>query len=300
MVALALLACGTPRSKFRHTGEPPAPRPLAWDGDSVDRGELRLEGALSHDDHQQNLAPELHDTALRVPTTTLDAVATLGLTRGLELGLRGSYASYDMAETTAVGTMPIPGEPAVWGLGPEARGVLDLSDRISLGFGGNALFYRAPVARWALSPECSTSPDGCVDGYRLAARDTEGFLLWSGAIVPSFHLDPERTLGHVFVSYSMHPTFQNDGFTDEVSESTGSTLETDGLQSYFGIGYGVRWQALVASGAFFTPIGRDDDIRQGPGFFVTLGGALRVFGDDAKPSSEGRRARAAKALRVAR
>ncbi len=275
-----MLACGTPRSKFRHTGEPPAPRPLAWDGDTVDRGELRLEGSVSHDDHQQNLTPELHDTALRVPTTTFDAVIALGLTRGLELGVRGSYAGYDMAETTARGTMPIPGEPGVWGFGPEARGVIDVSERFSIGFGGNALFYRAPVARWVLSPDCTTAPEGCVSGYRLSARDTEGFLLGSGAVYPSFHVDEQRRYGHVFAGWSVHPSFANDGFTDAVTDSTGSTLETDGYQSYLGVGYGVRWEALMASGMFFAPVTRDEDIRQGPGFFVTLGGAVRVFDSD--------------------
>jgi hypothetical protein len=291
-VLCAALAGGcAPPSEYRHTAYVPAARPLPWDGRTGAEGSLRLEGAASATFVRQNLTPKLGDTALNVPELTLDGLGAIAVTGGLELGVRGSYADYAWRRESARGTMPIPSRPAVWGFGPEVRGMLRLNDsgRFTLGFGGNLLGYSVTEARWQLDETCRLAP-GCVDAasteglvrYRLVATESNTFLIASVAVYWGADLDDKGKFGHVFVGPSAHEGFRNAGFTNSDAIGSKSSLERAGLVGFAGAGYGIELSGVRASVMISLPFTSDESaVDYGPiSAFATLGGDIPLWQKD--------------------
>lgn len=297
-LSVALLACGAPQSKYRHSGETPAPRALTWDGHAVGEGKIRVEGAYTRSSLDRNDDPALEDTAIHIPEHTVDAVATIGLSSQVELGARVSYAAYSWTQPTAEGTMSIPGHPAVWGVGPEVRWAIPIDDggHFKVGLALNALHYTLPVARWTQADcsdpatctcppgeVCETSPsDQGLTIYQLSAEGSESEFVYNAAVYPSVSFGPEGKFGHLFFGASAHEAFKNRGFTNELSDTEGSTLEKDDTILLAGAGYGIEFQGLLASGMLYVPLG-DNSVDYGPGYFVTLGGALPVWDPAEQP-----------------
>lgn len=277
VLGLALLACVPPQSRFRHSGVVPETRALGWDGQTVKAGSLRVEGELHQTDIGYNSAPVYHDTALHEATTSLDGVATLALVDHLELGGRVSYAAYAWTDPTANGTMPVPGNPSLWGYGPEVRWAipLDSGQRVHLGLAGNALSYSLPVARWTLDSTCAP-PQTCFDGYKLDSTTNETMWVYNLALYPSVRFGPDGAYGHLFGGLSGHDSFKNDGFTDQVGSDQGKP-QKDAFVLFGGAGYGIDFHGVRTSAMLYVPLNGDQAIRQGPGFFVTLGGAVSLW-----------------------
>jgi hypothetical protein len=306
VLAAVLLACGPPDAQYRHTGAAPAARVLTWDGHTVREGNLRIEAAYTGTSIDTNNSPDLHDTALHIPERTVDAVATIGVSDQVELGARGSFAAYSWMTESARGTMSIPGRPNMLGIGPEFRWSIPVSDSgtFRVGLALNALHYNLPVARWRrvdcapdplnpLNPAPCPCPAGkvCEEAptengertYELVAEGTESFFVLNAAVYPSVSIGPEGKYGHLFFGGSVHDTFKNDGFTDEIRTEEGSTLESSDLLLFVGAGYGIAFAGVRASGMFYIPTTRnEDEVAFGPGFFVSLGGAVPIWGPDAQ------------------
>src|SRR5882672_8970786 len=79
VVIAALLACA-PHTTYRHSAAVPAARPLAWDGRTVKKDSVRAEGAITVTSIAFDAAPQVHDTALHVPSKTLDGSLTYAFT----------------------------------------------------------------------------------------------------------------------------------------------------------------------------------------------------------------------------
>lgn len=276
-----------PDSRYRRTGEIPAARPLSWNGRTAKKGTLRLEGAASHTAIHRNYSPREGDTALHVPALTLDGVAVIALTGGLELGLRGSYASYAWTEPTATGTMPLPGHDPIFGYGPELRGTIwfDEERRFGLGLAGNVLFYSVPTALWEIAPGCSPATDTCADvldgspSYRLVREKRENEWVASVAIYPSYAFGPEGKYGHLFGGLSTHKGFQNNGFSDTAG---GPLLESAGFVWSPGIGYGWQYEAFRIAGMLSFPITSSSSpvSYRVPTGFLSVGGDIRLWDGD--------------------
>jgi hypothetical protein len=292
VTAVAAVACA-PETRFRRTALVPAARPYPWNGRTARAGSLRLEGAAQFTDVDQNLLPRVGDTAVLVPQTSLDGAAAVALTNGFEIGLRGSYAAYEWSQRSAVGTMPIPSGPAVYGFGPEVRGTIWFGSerRFGLGFGGNALVYRIPTALWEQDPSCA-EPDTCVetndnlfrDRWRLVEEDSRRPITWNLAIYPSYAFGPGGAYGHVFGGVSTHDGYENNGFSNT---SDGPPVESAGFVWFLGAGYGITAGPFRASALLAYPLtGSESAVDYGfPAFFLTLGGDIRLWGGSDEPEA---------------
>lgn len=276
VVIVALLACA-PRTAYRHSAAVPAARPLAWDGRTVPRDSVRVEGAATFTSISYDPVSQVHETALYVPDKTLDGVLTYAFTNRLELGVRGSYADGAWFHMSAAGTMPLPEGSRVWGVGPELRLMVPLQhdERFALGFAGNYMTYELPTARWSLDPACAP-PATCFDGYRRVATDVEGRWVANAAAYFSARLHERPAAGSLFGGVSAHEAFKNDGFTDQVSDSDGGTLEKDGFVAFLSGGYALVFQGARLSAQGFVPLAGSHAVQYGPGLIVTLGGSIRL------------------------
>jgi hypothetical protein len=259
--ALLAAGCSSPNTVYRNSALAPAAHPLSWDGRVAEEGRLRLEGTLTRTAVETNLDPHLHDTALHVPTATVEGAATLAISREVELGARVAYASYAWSQTTAVGTPPLPDHPSVSGFGPEIRVAipLDRQRRVTFGFAGNFMSYSTPYAEWQRCP-CAPGSNVFVDtsgfggnaAYGLVRQASESHWAASIAMYPSVNITEDGRAGHVFGGLSAHTTFKNDGFTN--TGSNGSTLESDGFTAFLALGYGVEFEPLRLSALVALPI----------------------------------------------
>lgn len=214
--------------------------------------------------------------ALHVPQTTLDGVATIAATRGLELGVRYSHGFYSDGNATAMGTTSLVSEIPTMGLGPEVRGTIrfDKSGDFALGFGGNVMAYRIPTGVWFEVHECTPGPDcvstseadssGTTKYFRLGGVDNRGDLepVTNAAALASYQFAGGR-FGHVFAGVGHHTGFRN-RFT---FASPGS-----GVVLLVGGGYGIKvdhFRASIAVGHALT--NSNSPIDYGLSGFFTLG-----------------------------
>ena len=263
----------------------PAAQPVAWDGRTEREGFARFEGSLAYSSVNENLFPQIHSTALRIPQASVQGAATLAVAKYVELGARGTYSAYSWTQPSAVGTMPVPDAPPTWGAGPEMRVAipLDKDRRLYFGIVGNVMITSVPYAEWTLTGAMSTTnptpcvPSAtCVQGYTLSSTQTETHFVWTLGVVPSFALGPEGAYGHVFAGMTATTGFQNDGFTD--TSQSGSTVNTFWPLFVASVGYAGSIDALRLGGQVFMPItGQNPPVSYGPGFLFTVGVAAELW-----------------------
>jgi hypothetical protein len=288
---VAMLAAGgcAPTSTYRYTGLTPAVRPLAWDGRAAPGGTLRVEGTITHANVETNETPGLNDTALLVPEWTVDGSVMLALSSELEVGLRGSYAAYQWAAPSAQGTLPLPSQPATWGIGPEVRVAIpfDAKRHFALGIAANMMRYETPYAEWTLTGPAS--PNGqavpctpsavCTSGYSLFDAGNESHLVYSFGLYPSFALGDAGEYGHVFILFGGTNGFKNDGFAD--TPTNGSSIDVIGPVWMVGGGYGFSYDALRASAMLFRPItDHSSAVDYAVGFQMSLGVNVDLWSSD--------------------
>jgi hypothetical protein len=286
-LAASLLGGCVPTTQYRYSAFTPSARPMAWDGRTAGTGTLRVEGTLASTFVNQNVAPQVHDTALQIPSWTAEGAAMLAVSSRLEIGVRGAYAAYDWASPSAAGTMPVPNAPPSWGVGPEIRAAvpLDAGKHFYLGLAANTMNYQVPYAEWMLTgpgsptgntPTCTPSPT-CVQGYSLQNTQTESHWTYTLVVQPSYAFGEKGEYGHGFVAITATSGFKNDGFTNQ--PSSGSTVDTFGPLWIASVGYGVLLEDLLnVSGAVFKPLtGPGSPVDYNLGFLVTLGVQAPIF-----------------------
>ena len=277
--AAALTGC-VPETPYRYSAFVPAARPIAWDGHTTEPGTLRIEGTVTSASPYENPAPQIHDSALFVPAWSVEGSAALAVARHVELGVRGTYASYDWASVTAAGTMPLPSAPPSWGWGPELRlsFPLDHDKHAYLGVAGNVMLYQVPYAEWTLtgpgSPNGMTVPctpsTTCVYGYSLFAEKGESDLVYNVGVYPSYGFGHLNTYGHVFGVVDLTSGFKNDGFTD--TPTNGSSVQGVGPIIVLGVGYGLEVDVLRLAALVYDPLtDSGSPVHYGPGFMLTVG-----------------------------
>jgi hypothetical protein len=296
-LAAILSGCTPPLTTYRYTAVIPAAQALAWDGRTVQDGHLRLEGSITSNSIERNYAPQIHDTAVRVPDETLEGAAALAIVPGVELGARYTYAAYAWTEESAVGTLPLPSHPSVWGIGPEARFTIpfDKHKRFALGMAGNILDYTVPYAEWTKvtcvpSATCVavSNPAGGTATYGLTDERSESHWTLNFAVYPSLALGEDEEYGHVFAGFSAHSSFKNDGFTD--TSSNGSTVQDAGLIWMVGGGYGITLDPVKLSAMISLPFTSESSpVNYGFTGFFTAGLDLELW--------EGREARRLRRMR---
>ncbi len=278
-----MTACA-PASSYRNVGFIPAARPLPWDGRTANAGHLRLEATATAEGISTKGSPGVHDSALYASHLTLDGLAALALTNGLEIGIRYSYAAYSWRGASADGTPPLPSHPALWGLGPELRATipLDAQKRFALGFAGNALAYQMPYAAWKRVSSCTPGATCFVDetalgqgtAYVLDHDGTESHWAMNFAVYPSFELVENEKAGHIFAGISAHSGFKNDGFTD--TAQSGGAIESAPFIFFVGGGYGVDIDHLRFAGMLAAPL-NGSQVQYGPAAFFSFGGDLSLW-----------------------
>lgn len=284
VLGVAALGC-SPVTQYRYSAFVPAARPMAWDGRVAPGGSLRFEGSATNTNVIENVTPQLHDTAVLVPSLTLDGSVTLAVDSKVELGVRGVYASYDSAQDSAVGTMPVPHAPPSTGLGPEVRIAIPVADkgRFKIGVGLQALSMTVPYSAWQLGcAQGSTCvvPRGTVAGtgaaYSLMHTDSETHWTTTLAILPSYSVGEEGQYGHVFGGLTATTGFSNDGFTD--TYSSGSTVSTFWPLLIASVGYGYAFDIFRISASVFRPLtSAGSPVDYSLGGFLTLGVAPRLW-----------------------
>ena len=274
-LALSLVAGCAPQTQYLNTALIPAAHALPWDGRTATPGSLRVEGTAVFADVNENLAPQIHDTALYVPNLSVEGAATIAVLRGIEVGARVALSRYSWSTPTAVGTAPLVGNPTVSGVGPEMRMMipLDAAERWTLGIGGNIMNYQIPYAEWQMDGSCQGGPT-CFGGYSLVEQKTSGHVTMNLAIYPSFAFGPE--LGHVFTGFSVHSGFKNDGFTNTPSSDQ---VEDAGLIFVWALGYGLDYRGLLLSMMVELPVTPGGaPISYTPGGSFSLGFKLDLAG----------------------
>ena len=257
----ALTGCA-PESQYRYTASVPAVRPIAWDGRTPKAGSLGVEGTITHTDMLTNPLPQLHDTAVWVPEWTTEGAAFIALSSRVQLGIRGAYADYAWSRPSAVGTMPVPGAPGSWGLGPELRASFPLEPTRHwwLGIAGNFMSYQVPYAEWTLTGPTSTTPSApacvpsptCVNSYSLFDTRTESHWVYNLGLYPSYAVGDHGQYGNVVAMVAATSGFKNDGFTNQ--PSNGSTVDSVGPIFVLGAGYGYHYDVMHVTGLVYRPI----------------------------------------------
>jgi hypothetical protein len=278
-----LLAGCTPTTQYRNTGLIPAAHALPWDGRTVAPGSLRIEGTAVLAGVHENLAPQIGDTALYVPNLGVEGAATIGVARGLELGVRAAYARYSWSSPSAVGAPPLVGNPEVAGAGPEVRFTIPLDEagRWTIGVAGNMMNYEVPYAEWKLtgSGACAAGTT-CSGGYTLVEQSADGHVTMNFAAYPSYSFGPD--LGHVFTGFSVHSGFKNEGFTNTPSNDS---VQDAGLIFVWAAGYGLNYRGLVMSMIAELPITPGGSpISYTPGGSFSFGAAFDLGGHSPPPA----------------
>jgi len=121
--------------------------------------------------------------------------------------------------------------------------------------------------------------------YRYVGTKQERFLVTSLAFYSSVTFGPKAEYGHVFFGPSVHEGFRNDGFTNFVDESSGSTLERAGFVWFLGAGYGIVLEGLRLSAMAAVPVSRHASaVNYDLAAFATIGTSFALWGDDASSS----------------
>jgi hypothetical protein len=285
--ALAASTGCSPATKYRYSGFVPAAHAIAWDGRIAKGGTLRLEGSMVAATVDRNLTPQIGDTALRTPNTTLEGAAFLAPNGYFEIGVRYAYAAYSWGEESATGTLSLPSHPSLWGIGPEMRVAIPLEKkhRFTIGLAANLIRYETPYSEWQQPPSgiCVLSPQCVYDTtatpnvyYAFVDEKSESHLALAFAIYPSIDLGEGDELGHLFGGLSFSTSFKNDGFTQSVTN--GSTVQDAALVPILGVGYGINVDALRVSGMATLPITNSGSaIDFGVGGFVTVGVDIELW-----------------------
>ncbi|MGH7438485.1 MAG: hypothetical protein ACRENE_22595 [Polyangiaceae bacterium] len=275
MAGLALFAGCAPVTNYRHTAYVPAVRPIPFDGVTSPAGTLRLEGNLGWSDVSENLTPQIHDTAVRVPRWTAEASAMLSINPHVELGVRGSYADYAWSQDSAVGTMPLPTAPASTGYGPELHLAFPLTDdhRLQLGLAGNLMLYTIPYAEWQRGT-CTAVSSNCVYNsgtfWGLVDTRSDSPIVYQLGAYPSYAFGPGGSYGHLFGILDATSGFSNDGFSD--MPANGSTLNGVGPIFILGVGYGWSSDWGHVSGSIYRPLtDQSSPVDYGFAFQISLG-----------------------------
>jgi hypothetical protein len=271
IVASAASGC-VPTTTYRNTGLVPAAHALPWDGRTVPAGSLRVEGTFVASNVAENGDPQIGDTALYVTHSALEGAMTMAVATGFEIGLRVAYARFAWAEPSALGTLPLAGNPTLWGAGPELRMSLPIGHgAFALGLAGNLMNYRIPYAEWQADASCAPSPT-CTQGFSLAEQKSSGHITLNLAIYPSVAVGPGGRDGHFFAGLSAHSGFKNDGFTNTPESGQ---VEDAGIVFVGAAGYGIQYGALLASAIVELPIPSSNaPIQYLPGASFTLGFAF--------------------------
>jgi hypothetical protein len=216
---------------------------------------------VTHTDIATNLFPQIHDTALWVPEWTGEAAILIDVSSRVQLGLRGAYAAYDWARATAVGTMPVPGAPGSWGLGPELRAAfpIDRERHWAIGIAGNFMSYQVPYAEWTLTgpnsttgtPACVPSAT-CVNDYTLYDTRSESHWVYNLGVYPSYAIGENGQYGNVVALLGATSGFKNDGFTNQ--PTNGSTVDGVGPIFLLGLGYGFHYDVMHATVLLYRPV----------------------------------------------
>ncbi len=293
-VVAGLFGAGcTPSSQYRYTGMVPAARPIPFDGRTAEKGTVVLEGSMTTQSVERNVAPVLHDSALHVPELTVDGSAAYAVSDHIELGVRLSYARYGWTEETAAGTPPLPDKPSMLGAGPEMRAKisLDQGDLWTLGIAWNLMRWSMPIAEWQKTGSCAPGPSCYVDPltatvsptyYQYASSTTQEAWLLSLSVLLSRAFGEHGEYGHVFGGFAFHQTFGNDGFTD--STSSNGQVQTKGYAPIVTAGYGIRLRPMRIGASLFLPMGGDStSIMWGFGGQLTLGVELGGPSDATEP-----------------
>jgi hypothetical protein len=297
LLAVAALTGCAPTTTYRYSAYAPAARPVPFDGVTDPAGSLHVEGTVTHSSVQENLAPQIHDTALFIPRWTAEGAVLLAVSSHVELGVRAAYADYSWAQQSAAGTMPVPNAPASIGWGPEVRlsFPLDEQKRFALGVAGNFMSYQVPYAEWTLTnpavaatgnPQCATSAATC-DGYSLVDTKSESHTVYNVGIYPSYAFGDHGKYGHVFGLLDGTNGFANDGFTNQ--QSNGSTVNSVGPIWIFGGGYGIAYEWIKASALVYWPVTeRSSPVEYGPGVMFTIGFNAPLWGhpDEGRSGAE--------------
>jgi hypothetical protein len=283
--SFALIACA-PDTPYRYTALTPAARPIAWDGRGSPGGTVHLEGQASSTQFGiWPSEPALHATALHVTRRSLDGAILIEPVRGAQVGVRGTYSSYDWSEISTFGTMPLPNRPSLWGVGPELRlwVPFDRNDRFALGLAANALFYQVPFAEWTRQP-CNPGPN-CVattvypEGgatnvtYALTNSDAELHVVITAGLYPSVGIGDHAQYGSAFMLLGVTQGFSNDGFTDARS--------SDGIISTYAVGlvgggYGFRHKWFHIDVGLYAPFG-SSVVNYAPGGWLSIGFDPRIW-----------------------
>jgi hypothetical protein len=289
--ALGVLSGCAPETQYRYTASVPAVRPIAWDGRTPKAMTLGFEGSLTHSDINPKLFPQIHDTAVWVPEWTAEAAAFIAVSSKVQLGLRGAYASYDWARATATGTMPVPGAPGSWGLGPELRLAfpIDKEKHWAIGIAGNYLSYQVPYAEWTLTGPNSTSGGAtcvpsptCVNDYSLHDTQTESHWVYNLGVYPSYAIGDRGQYGNVVALVGATNGFKNDGFTNQ--PTNGSTVDSVGPIFIFGAGYGFHYDVMHATVLVYKPVTTiGDPVDYNWGFQLALGFDFDINPHDDEP-----------------
>lgn len=289
---LSLAAC-VPDTPYRNTAMTPASRPIGWDGRQKPAGTLHVEGEYGGRRIYENLAPELGDSALHVPSYDVGGSVTLTPVRGLDVGFRGSYAAYAWTKPTAAGTFDLPSSPNIFGVGPEVHGAiaLDRGRRAQIGIAGNFLHYQVPYASYTRS-DCLYASPGCSMNapqqdilthatYYLARSGSEEHWTYNLAVVPSYGFGEDAKYGSVTGMVGITTGFSNDGFTDVAS--SGSTVRDNAVVPYLGVGYSIALAPVRASILFYDALGEVRKVDYGPGLLLNVGLDLPLWrGRDAR------------------
>ena len=277
ILPFVLLAGCAPITEYRYTGMTPAARPIAWDGYPSHAGELHGDVTITHTAVNENLFPQIHDTALNVAATTVEGNASITPVRGLDVGLRWSYASIQWTEPTAVGTMPLPAGTNLFGIGPEIRGAFfcDHEKHFAIGLAASAMLYQIPWAAYQLG--------GNVDGYTLINTGTDSDWTLAVGVYPSYSFGPDGRYGTLFGLLGAHTSFKNDGFTN--TYSNGSTITQDGFVPLVGAGYSIHAPYFHVGAMFYVPFTMDST-SWGPGMMLTMGIDLPLWKPHARPNPQ--------------
>ncbi len=293
LVAACWTAVGcTPATPYRYSGMVPAARPIPFDGRTAEEGTARLEGSITRSNVHENLTPQLHDTALWVPHTTIDASGAIAIAKGVELGGRFTYSSYDWSRPSALGTMPLHRHPTGIGFGPELRATIPVQGAFAIGLAGNVLQHRMPTAEYtrtttpcATGEVCFTDPSTTELGgttYRLTKEGLEWHWSYGVYAYPSYAFGDGR-YGHLFGMLGLQRVFQNDGFTDKTAK--GDAIQGAGALTIVGIGYGISLTPVRVSASAYKPLTESDSpIRYGWGGILSLGFDLELW-EGRKPTA---------------
>jgi hypothetical protein len=124
-----------------------------------------------------------------------------------------------------------------------------------------------------------------VNDYALHDTRTENHWVYNVGLYPSYAIGDGGRYGQVFALLGLTSGFKNDGFTDQATN--GSTVNEVGPIGILGAGYGIRYEAMHASGLLYRPTTDSNaPVAYNIGFQLALGVDLDLgsHDDDVQPT----------------